>query len=401
MRRILLGWEIGENRGHVIRLGQLAQRLRAKGCTIAWAVSRLDLLEGFAQPGEPVFQAPLWPGLHLDAALNAPLRAARSHADVMGAMGLDRVGAFAHLLRAWDGIVQAARPDAVFADFAPALLCACRARIPAVTAGIGFALPPAHLSRFARFDTIGARLCGLPGNDDPDETGLLAEVNRGLQQLCRPALAALPQMFAADAAIVAAFRELDPYGAHRTEPQAAPFLSSWSPPAASPGNEIIAYWSDRLMGTAAFFEALGRIGEPVTVVAPAANDEQIARHSTGRVRIVTQPLHFARIARRARVVISNGNTGFVSAAMLAGLPQAVLPHDLQKQLVGISVANLGVGDATPLEGIDWAAWTLRIRALHADPAPTARARALSQRLVPRMARDPGEICASELMRLAS
>ena len=147
----LLGWEIGEQRGHVLRMQDIATRLRSQGFQIVWAVLRVDQLGGIAVAGEPVFQSPVWPALHLESALARPRTRHFSHADLLADLGLRIPGAFYHLLMAWDGILVAARPDAVFADFAPALLSACRGRIPTVTAGIGFTLPPSNTKVFPRF----------------------------------------------------------------------------------------------------------------------------------------------------------------------------------------------------------------------------------------------------------
>lgn len=391
MAHILLGWELGENRGHVRRLEAIAHALRAAGHRLSWGVLRLDLLDGVALPGEIAFQAPLWPGQHLEVALGRAAGEHRSYADTLRTLGLARPGAFAQLVRGWDAILAATRPDAVFADFAPALLAACRGRVPVATAGIGFVLPPTGLPHFPTFDRPGEASVGEADED------LLDVVNAALAATHRAPLPALPALFAADATIVASFRELDPYAAHRAERPAAPFLTDWSPPVDRPGDEVVAYLSERLTGDAALLDALDAIGLPSTVVAPGATPRRVGRHVT----VSDAPLPFAAIARRARLVVSNGNTGFVSAAMLAGLPQATLPHDVQKVLVGRAVTTLKVGIDHPHDTVDWTAWSASVRALADDMGARRRAAALATRLIPRMHADPVTRTVASIERLAA
>ena len=396
MKRILLAWEIGEHRGHVLRMADVATRLRATGVAIAWAALRVDQLHGIAQAGEPVFQSPVWPGLHIEALLSQSTRQPASHADLLADLGLGQPGAYLHLLTAWDAILAAARPDAVFADYAPALLSSCRGRIPTAAAGIGFTLPPAHLAKFPHFPLPRAGEVERPDS----EPALLAEANAALAQLGRRALAHLPELFAADAVVVSSFKELDPFAQHRLLRHAPPSLLSWAPPSRSPGDEIIVYWTERLLNLRPFFDCVAALSLPVRIVAPGLKPEHAARYADKAVGFETKPLNFAEIARKARLVICNGNTGFVSAAMLAGLPQALLPHDTQKRLVARAVEGLGVGVAHDLDGIDWRSWQEQVRVLYGDDAARARAAAWAGKLIPRMRREPAEICADALLKFS-
>jgi UDP:flavonoid glycosyltransferase YjiC (YdhE family) len=172
---------------------------------------------------------------------------------------------------------------------------------------------------------------------------------------------------------------------------------NWAPPAAKAGDEIIVYWSERLMKLTAIFEQLTATGLPVRVVAPGLRPEHAAKFP--RLIFESKPLHFSEIARRARLVISNAPAGFVSAAMLAGLPQAVLPYDVQKELVGQAIESLGVGVSDSLARVDWKAWRQKIEMLYADVGTRGRAVTWASKLAPRMHRPPAEICAEALAQL--
>lgn len=401
--RILLGWEVGEQRGHILRMRDVARRLRAEGARIAWAVLRLDQLDAIAEPDEPAFQAPVWPGLHAEVAFAAGRRRHASHADILGDLGLDRPGAFGRLLAGWDAILAATRPDAVFADYAPGLIAACAGRVPVVAAGIGFTLPPAHLRHFPLYPVASRH--SEPDAEDATarEARRLDEVDGALRAMGRGRIDRLPALFDADLPVVASFRELDPYAAHRLRRHAPPFLDGWSAPARAPGDEIVVYGSSRTLVDPTALAAFGRLGRPVTIVAPdfgPGADRDIGSLPPS-VTVTNRPVPFGTIAARARLVVSNGNGGFASAALLAGLPHVVLHTDIQKRLVGSAIEGLGAGLSLDLCDVDWTEFPARVAAIAEDPDAGPHARRAGAPLIARMHADPAAICADALLAFAA
>ena len=146
MARILLGWELGANRGHLVRLGNLARRLAAAGHDVAIAAQRLSRAFDFPD-GATLWQAPVWPRLLSNVgALGGAFP--NTMGDILVRVGLDSDDALPSLIQGWDAILAAVRPDVVVADFAPALLCAARGRCPTLTVGIGFYVVPPALPAF-------------------------------------------------------------------------------------------------------------------------------------------------------------------------------------------------------------------------------------------------------------
>jgi UDP:flavonoid glycosyltransferase YjiC (YdhE family) len=92
-----------------------------------------------------------------------------------------------------------------------------------------------------------------------------------------------------------------------------------------------------------------------------------------------RPLPFATIAARSRLLVSHGGHGFVSAGLLAGLPQVVFHYDLEKLLNGLAVARLGLGGHTALATLKPERFGPDLAALHGDDALAARARAAGER----------------------
>ena len=109
--------------------------------------------------------------------------------DILAVLGLGERGAARAMIGAWDRILAAVRPAAVMSDFAPGLMLASFGRLPLLSVGTGFALPPAHLDRFpslTRQPTVH------------DEAGLVEIINEALAAHGRPRRASLPGIFSAD-----------------------------------------------------------------------------------------------------------------------------------------------------------------------------------------------------------
>ena len=339
-RTALLVWELGAHRGHALFLGAVAERLRARDVTFAFAVQRPDALRAVRSIAQhcAIHQAPVWPGL-LRTASFMPAGQPNSMGDILADLGLRDSGAFEYLLRSWDALLNQVRPDVVIADFAPAALAATHGRIPTLATGTGFSLPPAQATRFAALADVNAE--SLYREDQ-----LLAAANRALANAGRPAIPHLPALFAADATSVRCFAELDPYGGERMQPNDAPYVTGWQP-GGQTGQQagVFAYFGEVTPQMHPALEALPGLGAPTRVYAPGL-DERIAQKLTAAgVTVEPRPVPVVEILATSRLVVSHGGTAFVAAALAGGVPQVVIAPDLEKTLVGRAVERLGTGRA--------------------------------------------------------
>lgn len=388
MARFLLGWELGANRGHLVRLADVARRLVADGHQVIIASQRLSRDFDFPA-GVALWQAPVWPRLLVNVgALGGPVP--NTMGDILVRLGLDQPDTLPVLIGAWEAILAAVRPDAVLADFAPALLRAAQGRLPTALVGLAFDAVPHHLDRFPV-------LTGQAPAFPEDET--LARVNAGLKRAKMTALERLPQLFQADRVLAGTFAELDIYAAHRREPVVAPSVAH-PVGVAGAGEELFLYADPALLRTPSLWEGLARSTMKVRVYAqgavPAQHDE------LERLGFIVErvPVPFARIAERSRMVMTYGGLGFVSSALAAGLPVVIVHYDLEKKLTGDAITRMQVGGHVHAAAIQPDAFASSLRQIYKNESFQRRARELAPGFRARLFPTQEEVAAKVLVELA-
>jgi len=360
MARVLIGWELGAGSGHSVRLTDTAAELRRRGHEPILAVQQTSRMPG----GYELWQAPLWPAL-LTSRGRARAVKPSSFGDILVALGMGEAGVVSGLLRAWDAILAATRPDVVAAEFAPALLMAAHGRMPTLLFGSGFGTPPPTLPAFPSLTG------GRPAHD---EAALLQVVNRERVAAGRKALPALPAMFAADRTLAETFRELDPYRRWRSDgAYSAPHISNLAPVVDGRGEEVFVYTNGVQTSLDAFVGGLVDSGLKVRLYDPRFGDREIAMLERAGITCERRALPFARIAERSRLVVSHGGLGLACAALCAGLPQVAMPFDLEKRLTGDALEEAGLGRSIAFRGIDRGALAALLQESFADDALAGRA----------------------------
>ena len=388
MSRILLGWELGAGRGHLIRIMGIAAGLVAAGHDVIVATQRLTRAVP-VPPGVTLWQAPVWPRLLANhGLLGGPLP--NTMGDILVRLGLDDAETLPLLVRGWENILATCKPDAIGADYAPALLTAARGRIPSVLVGPSFDAVPDHL---AQFPSLTGKDAAYP------EDEVLARVNAGLRDAGMAALDRLPQLFAADRVLAGSFAELDVYAASRRDSLVAPSVV-YPIGEAGVGDEIFLYADSTLLRTGTLWEGLARAALPVRVYAPGASSTQQAELARLGFRVEPAPVPFARIAERSRIVMTYGGVGFVSSALAAGLPVVVVHYDLEKALTGQAITRMQLGGHVHAGTIQPEAFATSLRQLYQNDSFQRRARELAPDFRARLHPTQGELAARALIELA-
>ena len=364
MAHVLIGWELGANRGHAMRMAALGAQIRNAGHEVSFAVQRVDALSEEEAGGSPVWQAPVTPRLLLSGS-RASGAATTGMADTLARLGFDDAGIVAAMIRSWRQLAAAVRPDVIIADYAPFLLLAARGRIPSIAIGNAFTLPPASMKQLPRL---------VDGSGAADQGAMLATINRALDAFTAPPLAALPRLFEADRMIPASFAELDAYADYRADILANPMPAEFTARAGS-GEEVFVYAHDRMSPDASLWRGLKASGLAVRIHPQRAQAILLNALAGYGFLVEPEPVDFATIAARSRIVVSYGGHGFVCAALAAGLPQVICPHDLEKLLYGLALAREGLGAQVSLRNFDPDRFGADLISFYRDEALARRTRA--------------------------
>lgn len=371
MAHILLGWELGGQRGHALRLKALSQALRGRGHKVSFALQRTDILTAEELEGSAAWQAPMTPRLLVNTRRSEVTRTG-TMGDILARSGFEDPSIVAGMIGAWRPLLDAVRPDIVVAEFAPWLLLSARGRVPAVSIGTGFETPPADMPSFPTLHGSGPAA---------DEAGVLAAVNEGLRRAGADGIDALPQIMGGGPQVAATFPELDPYREHRRDPHALPVpVASWPGVSAGEGDEIFVYGPENTEATATMWEGLAQSGLPVRAHIPrqSARDQDSLRAKG--IAVEPHPLPFAEIVRRSRLILSHGGHGITCSALLAGVPHVACHRHLEGYLNGRAIGAIGAGGHVAYRGLTAEPFAESLRKVHGDEELQRTARAAAERI---------------------
>jgi rhamnosyltransferase subunit B len=368
-----------------VRLGGILAELGRRGHEAIVAAQQI----GAVPEGVEVWQAPLWPRQITALARRAEVTPA-TMGDILAVLGLGEPGVATGMIGAWDRILAAVRPDAVIAEFAPGLSLACFGRVPLLSVGTGFALPPADLDIFPS-------LTGQPTVHD--EGQLLDTVNAALATHGRSPRSSLPGIFQVDRELAAVFTELDPYRPWRKSALGFPSTFMSKEIASGEGDELFVYMNGRETRPNALWQGLAKSGLKVRIFDPMLSPSDRAILARAGLIVEPRPVPFDLIAARSRLVVSHGGLGFVSAALMAGLPQIILPFDIEKHMIAASIEELGLGRRVEYGTIEAESFAGLLQSAFGDTALTGRSRAAAPGFGGRFRRTADEEAADAIEQL--
>jgi UDP:flavonoid glycosyltransferase YjiC (YdhE family) len=371
--RILLAWECGAGRGHIVTLKVMAETLGPHHHYEA-ALCRMDHAAELASvcqrvyPGAGLF---FHPGPR--KAAGSPRTA--SWPDFLGDLGF----AFPERLKLqfdwWIEVLRVRRIDLVIGDFAPVSLLAARALgIPAVTVGTGYSTPPPGMERFPilldRYKVLVH-----------DEATLLGNVNAVLASVGSPPLKRFADIYGASVSMPRTIAQLDPYAGRRTQPLLPP-LNEALPRNIPPGEEIFVYFSTQETQYAPLVDALCDLDLPLRAFLPGVDPAIAHRLAQSGVTVETGPVPIELIAARSRMLLNSGQHGTLCMGLGLGLPQLAFPQHLEHEYHGQRAADLGAVDLVPYRAWDRGQIIDAIRAMYHDAPRGTRTRELSDALFP-------------------
>ena len=373
--RVVICWEMGAGQGHVVPLSRIAETLTHRGfdivkayfCLLDYAAMLAPHMRG------PVRLAPAFAGRDMPS--TQPSLRHASFGDFLGNLGYDSHERLARQIGLWRCLLEEDQPDLVIGDYSPTALLAARSLgITTVATGPPYCLPPSHLAEFPlRYPGIAAPRYS--------ETALLATLNSVLSSFGGEALSAFPQVLEADLTGVGSLRQIDCYDGKRAVPLLPPF-NPGVPPAATRGNEVIAYLSAPGPIEDPVWEALASLNLPLLILTPRLDEDVRKKLQRPGISVSHTFLQLEEIAARCRVLVSNGNHGILCAGARAALPLVCLPGHGENEANCAGLEKLGAAVVVSSEARTASAIAFAIREVYQSQSSHARARALAAEVEP-------------------
>jgi UDP:flavonoid glycosyltransferase YjiC (YdhE family) len=222
--------------------------------------------------------------------------------------------------------LQEHEPDLIAADFAPTLRLASGGRIPTIVVGNGYTVPPGGRP----LPPIRPWQASVPARSRQHEGELLAAVNAVRAQAGGACIDHFADLFHGESSFVCTLDEFDPYRSSRDTDPLWPFNVPAIPNGASSERDrLFAYFQSGHPALDAVLQALSVLGRRAEIYVQGADPRSIASRCPRHVGVHTKPADFAAILPRASLLIHHAGLGTAYSGLVAGVPQVVLPLNLE------------------------------------------------------------------------
>jgi hypothetical protein len=334
--RVILAWEAGAGRGHVLTLKAVAEALGAPEQIDAFLcrMDHADLLQGVC--------GSVFPGVTLGSymeerkAHGSPPGA--TWGEFLGDIGFRDTAFLSERIAWWQNIFRTRRIGLVIGDYAPCALLAARALgLPTVGIGIGYGLPP------ATFETFPVMLPDI-ATCIYDEADTVARINAAIVPLGGQALTHLSDLYRYDDQLVMSPPVLDPYAQWRRKDDVLPTISGRPTSLAkADGKEIFVYFSTTEWESPDWPDAFAAVDLPLRIYSPTMPSEVADRLARcAHVTLLDKPAVADEIVSRSRLILHAGQHNTMCLALAAGLPQVAIPQQLEQQFNARQGEEMGI-----------------------------------------------------------
>ena len=376
--RVLLAWEAGAGRGHLVTLKTVAEAL-GDGFAYDAALCRMQHADELKAICDLVF-----PSAYLQFDQRRRLAAGNPRtatwAEFLGDLGFADPAFLIRQIGWWITAIRARSSAVVIADFAPCALLAARALgLPAVCVGTGYSAPPSGMSEFPiLIPEISTRIYA--------EAELVDAVNIACRHFGMPRIDHFAEIYGASTQLPRTIAAFDPYTNWRTGPLLPPLNEGLTPPNDS-AEEVFIYFSTNERDDAALMGTIAGLGVPTRLHMPGIADELAATLSRAGVMVERQPLPIAEIAARSRLMVHAGQHGIMCMALGIGLPQVAFPRHLEHRYHAHRAQELGTLALVPRAVRNPEEMRSTILATYHDAAIGRRAIGVAEQLGPALVGD--------------
>jgi UDP:flavonoid glycosyltransferase YjiC (YdhE family) len=338
--KLLLAWELGGGMGHMSKLAALTNYFTANGHQVAYALRDVNTAKHFHHTGHhPIYQAPV-------LGIRGPnIGAAYDCADMLLIRAYEDTAYLKSGIDQWQEIFTDYQPDVVVCDHAPsARLAAYIADTPSYAIGNGFTLPP-----------LTVPLQTLQQIENPDlerislnEVRLNDCINRLLAQYGLPSVARAVELFYGGSTYICTFKELDQYAQRdNTHFYGMPYDQIEGIEAVWPNYSakkvfVYLYSSDPVLPQ--LLSVLHQLS--IDTLCYAKTDEIPLNFTINskHLKFSSSPFNISDISDKCDLIICQGGSNTVAAALLQGIPLLTFPTHIEQQMTckGLARQHLGV-----------------------------------------------------------
>lgn len=334
MALILLAQELGSGLGHVTKLLPIARALAQRGHRAVFALPEPRLLTPLLNDDRyTVIASPRWPASLDTAPFNG-----RTYSDILARRGYLEQGRLRAMVGAWQGVVDALRPDLIVADHSPTLCLSVAGVVPVVHIGSGFTVPPVDQDTFPPFRSAVT--------DYAQQDTVLKSIQAVQRVFRRPVPERITDLFAGAQHFVCVAPELDPYTKRRTTPAMGTHHPSPVHTSLPDAPKVFVYLKQGEAQTREIIQFLlqGSV-EGAAYIAGADQRTKMALAQTG-FHVFERPPPLREVLPGVSAVIHHGGVGTAGEAMTAGRVQITAPRFAEQTCNSNAVKALGIG-------VDW------------------------------------------------
>ena len=331
MATVLFAYEFGAGLGHLNRLLATAKQL-LEGNELAFALPQIELgsvVRRALGPKVEIRKGVFWPPPRDPKARTVPTH---TFADVMQLFGYHLVRNLELAARNWLQMLAEIKPRVIVSDFAPTLRLASRARLPTVVLGNGYTVPPAG----QLLPPMRPWQLAVPPESRVHEFLLLAAANRVCANLKGPGVGFFSDLFQGERTFVSTLAEFDPYGKARSEAPLWPFNVPDIPEVQESlqrqGPAVFCYMQHDHPALNVLLDAVSILDCGSAIYVGGADPVRVAGKCGPNVLIYRSPADFRSVLPQTSLLIHHGGLGTAYAGLMAGVPQIVLPVNLEHSI---------------------------------------------------------------------
>jgi UDP:flavonoid glycosyltransferase YjiC (YdhE family) len=350
MRPVLLSYEFGAGLGHLNRLIAVARRLPEER-PLVFAIPDLGLgvpvLQRAFGERANIVQGVTWVPLPRPDLRNVPTH---TFADVIRLFGFHESDRLTAAVDRATHLLGEISPAMIVSDFAPTLRMASLGLMPTVVVGNGYTVPPGGRP----LPSMRSWTPEVPRQSRVHEAELISVVNKVQGSGERPKVDAFSDLFQGEDTFVCTIAEFDPYKAFRQTAPLWPFnipaIPSGPPREQRSGPPIFCYFQAGHPALDPLLSVLSARAERSEIYVQGVTPQALANRCRPVVGIYTKPADFARVLPQSSLLVHHGGLGTAYAGLMAGIPQVVLPLNLEHLITSSGLVEFGSGVAQSVKG---------------------------------------------------